>query len=184
MYQSMRDYVLDEKEMSSIEFDNLQKFYNNIMDKRIYDKQDFTQISKKYNKYNKLLTDEALYIRNLANLYLEESGLKQNVDIFMIEYWRHRLFNDEMKHIFPIHCDNDGLISGEVNTCIFYLRKDKLFTGGDLNIYSNSCFPKILEVIETTAMKILLFDGNIYHSVSKMKGIGIRDCIVVQFSKK
>ena len=143
-------------------------------------------ISKLYtSKSISKISDNDKYLANLANEYLENCGLKQNKNYFMIEYWRHRLFGENKSHTFSKHRDSFGALNDEVNTCIFYLRKDKTFIGGDLEIFGKGDLftTKVIQTIKPN-LNILCFDGDVYHKVTDFSGFGIRDCIVIQFGKR
>jgi Rps23 Pro-64 3,4-dihydroxylase Tpa1-like proline 4-hydroxylase len=86
--------------------------------------------------------------------------------------------------VFSKHLDNFGPILAPVNTCIFYLRKDKTFKGSNLEIYGlhGKLVRKPIHTFETDN-KIVLFEGAVVHKVLPYSGFGIRDCIVVMFSK-
>lgn len=181
-----KNIIFEELNYKDNEKSKLLDCFNDIIVKQKYDKQNYTQIKKIYtkNKQN-LLSQNEIYIRNLAYQYLESIGLKQKKEHFMIEYWRHRSFGDKnKKHIFANHRDSYGAMLGPVNTCIFYLRKDKTFINSNLQIFGKygRLVKNPIKTIETNN-KIVVFDGDIFHKVLPYSGFGIRDCIVVQFIK-
>ena len=178
-----RNFIMDESEYSGDEHARLSDIFNSIVGKPKYDKQNYTQITRQFTSESRL-NDNEIYIRDLAYRLLESVGLQQNKARFMIEYWRHRLFAENKSHIFSKHRDSFGPILAPVNTCIFYLRKDKTFKGSNLEIYGlhGKLVRKPIHTFETDN-KIVLFDGSAFHKVLPYSGFGIRDCIVVMFSK-
>ena len=170
------------------EYNNINKIFLEEIEYRKYDKQNYTQITKIYNSSRsiKKMKDGDRFISSLANKYLIECGLEQNTNSIAIEYWRHRLFGEKTSHTFSKHRDSFGILLDNVNTCIFYLRKDKTFNGGNLEIYGKGSYVNTNKILQTIIPNnnILCFDGDIYHKVSDFSGFGIRDCIVIQFSRK
>jgi hypothetical protein len=177
--------VVNELPYKDDEYIDLVNIFENVVNRSKYNKQNYTKISKIFGYFRKIQpTENEIYIRDLAYQYLESVGMKQNKHVFMVECWRHRLFGDKKTyHLFSIHRDSNGALIVPVNTCIFYLRKDKTFKGGDLEIWGKiRLVSKPLKTIEISN-KIVLFDGDILHKVLPFSGFGIRDCIVVQFAK-
>lgn len=179
-----KNCIMDEAEYNDDEHARLSKIFNSVVSKSKYDKQNYTQITHQFTSETKLKNDE-IYIRDLAYRYLESVGLHQNKQRFMIEYWRHRLFAENKTHIFSKHRDSYGPILAPVNTCIFYLRKDKTFKGSNLEMWGlyGRFIKKPIHTFETDN-KIVLFDGAVLHNVQPYSGFGIRDCIVVMFSRE
>ena len=178
-------YILEEYNYKDDEYKKIYDIFDSKIIKQKYDKENYTQITKVYNSRNiSKLNDDDKYIRDIANEYLENAGLQQNINHFMIEYWRYRLFGEKKSHTFDKHRDSFGALNDGVNTCIFYLRKDKTFRGGDLEIYDkgNIFTSKLIQTIKPNN-NILCFDGDVYHKVTDFEGFGIRDCIVVQICK-
>jgi len=181
-----QSYILEEYNYKDDEYKKIFDIHNTQIVKQKFDKENYTQITKVYNlRDNTKLSDDDKYIRDIANEYLESSGFTQNINYFVIEYWRYRLFGEKKIHTFGKHRDSFGVLNDGVNTCIFYLRKDKTFRGGDLEIYGkgNIFTTKLCKTIKPNN-NILCFDGDIYHKVTDFEGFGIRDCIVIQFGKK
>ncbi len=167
------------------ELERLRNIFNSTVINKKNDKQNITQITKKFNKKNILLPDEE-YIRNLAMEYLDCVGLHVNKNNFMIEYWRYRCFNDKLSSALPHHKDSYGQLLCPINTCIFYIRKDKTLNGGNLNIYSRigiKCLKPHRTIISSNN-NVVLLDGDLYHQITSFTGTGIRDIIVVQFEKE
>lgn len=179
------NFIMDEIEYEDNgEHAKLIDIFNNKITKSKYDKQNYTQITKIFTNKS-ILTDDDIYIRDTAYRYLESIGLQQKKNHFVIEFWRHRLFGENTKrHIFPKHRDSFGPILAPVNTCIFYLRKDKTFKGSDLEVYGlhRGIASKPIHTFKTNE-NIVLFDGSAFHKVTPYSGFGIRDCIVVMFAK-
>jgi len=99
--------------------------------------------------------------------------------VHLIECWRYRCFGQTLvKPSLSIHQDNDIHPTISVFTCIIYIRKDKTVRGGLLQFYDTSQ-KQIIHVFEPHERHILIFPGNLYHSVTPLHGFGIRDCIVV-----
>jgi hypothetical protein len=179
-------YILEEYNYKEDEYKKIYDIHNTQIVKQKFDKENYTQITKVYNSKNIIkITDDDKYIRDIANEYLEIAGLEQNINYFMIEFWRYRLFGEKKSHKFDKHRDSFGALNDSVNACIFYLRKDRTFRGGDLEIYGKgSVFTtKLCKTIKPND-NILCFDGDIYHKVTDFDGFGIRDCVVIQFGKK
>ena len=189
LHKKNADYIMRESLYENDELLQLSNYFNLEINHRVFDKDKYTQLQGIFNiksdKQQKV-DEHIIYIQQLANKYLEMAGLKQNTNHFMIEFWRYRISAERRRHIFSIHCDSWTDLGVPVNTCIFYLRKDKTFYGGDLQLNGkyfqfdnrNSC------VISTSPEKIIVFDGDTYHKVLPFSGFGIRDCIVVQFEKE
>jgi hypothetical protein len=168
------------------ELEHLRDIFNSTIVKKNNDKNNITQITKKFNKTSIIsINDE--YIRNLAIEYLKYIGLYVNENNFMIEYWRYRCFGDKLNSVLPRHKDSYGALLCPINTCIFYIRKDKTLKGGNLNIYDNSLFGYINKIPNKTIMSsnnnVVLMDGDLIHQITAFEGTGIRDIIVVQFEK-
>ncbi len=115
-------------------YDKLNNIFNEIINLRKFDKQNYTQIIKDFINTN-IISDDEMFIRDLADKYLSKIGLKQNKNYCMIEYLRHRLNCEKSRYPFTKHNDSFGYLNCNVNTCIFYIRKDKTFNGGDLDIF-------------------------------------------------
>ena len=179
-----RKCIMDEANYEDNEHTMLSEIFNSVVSKSKYDKQNYTKITHQFTSESKLKNDE-IYIRDLAYWHLESVGLHQNKQRFMIEYWRHRLFAENKTHIFSKHRDSYGPILAPVNTCIFYLRKDKTFKGSNLEMWGlhGRFIRKPIHTFETDN-KIVLFDGAVLHNVQPYSGFGIRDCIVVMFSRE
>ena len=179
-----RKFIMDEANYEDNEHTMLSEIFNSVVSKSKYDKQNYTKITHQFTSESKLKNDE-IYIRDLAYLHLESVGLHQNKQRFMIEYWRHRLFAENKTHIFSKHRDSYGPILAPVNTCIFYLRKDKTFKGSNLEMWGlhGRFIRKPIHTFETDN-KMVLFDGAVLHNVQPYSGFGIRDCIVVMFSRE
>ena len=179
-----RKCIMDEANYEDNEHTMLSEIFNSVVSKSKYDKQNYTKITHQFTSESKLKNDE-IYIRDLAYQHLESVGLHQNKQRFMIEYWRHRLFAENKTHIFSKHRDSYGPILAPVNTCIFYLRKDKTFKGSNLEMWGlhGRFIQKPIHTFETDN-KIVLFDGAVLHNVQPYSGFGIRDCIVVMFSRE
>jgi hypothetical protein len=178
-----------EYKTGAIEHSKLTEYFEKTITKKPkYAKQNYTKILKTYdNRDNKIsLTEQEEYIRNLAYDYLTSIGLNQNKNHFMIEYWRHRLSGETKKsHLLPTHRDSFGVILAPVNTCIFYLRRDPTFRGSQLQLWGlyGRFASRPLYTIEPDN-KVLMFDGGVFHKVLPFSGFGVRDCIVVQFSRE
>lgn len=114
-------------------------------------------------------------IQKLAyDLFLSKGmSVKNSGQIFISSY----NINNNIADPFDFHRD-DSLGQGNVETCIFYIKKNKHIQGGDLN-YINS--NKEIINIPINENDYLLFNGNIYHKPTEMSGIGLRNAIVLQF---
>jgi len=180
-----KNFILQEYGYKDDEYKKINEIFAREIENKKYDKQNYTQVSKIYTKKTiSTINDNDKYIAEIAPEYLENCGLKQNQNYFMIEFWRYRLFGENKEHKFSKHRDSFGALDDGVNTCIFYLRKDKTFKGGDLEIHGMGDIfrTRCLQTIKPN-INILCFDGDIYHKVTDFSGFGIRDCIVVQFGK-
>lgn len=174
-----------------LDLDSLLKL-RNIFESKVVnkkeDKNNVTQITKIYQNNKNLNNDDDLFIRDLAIQFLQNSNLDVNPDNYMIEYWRYRCFGDVLNSKLIRHTDSYGVLNCPINTCIFYIRKDKTLHGGNLNLYGygiNSYYlvNKPIKTIESNNNKVICMDGDIVHSISSFQGFGIRDAIVVQFEK-
>ena len=85
---------------------------------------------------------------------------------------------------FDWHCDDDGNLTKEFehgcNTIIFYIRKDPTLRNGNLEVMDPD-----LRCIDVTPLKntikMVAMSGTLEHCPQSIIGIGIRDCVVLQF---
>ena len=175
---------------TELDLDTLMKlrsiFESKVVNKK-EDKNNITQITNIYEN-DKKINDDDLFIRGLAIQFLQNSNLDVNPDNCMIEYWRYRCFGDVLNSKLIRHTDSYGVFNCPINTCIFYIRKDKTLQGGNLDLYgyginSYNFMNKPIKTIESNNNKVICMDGDIVHSISSFQGFGIRDAIVVQFEK-
>ena len=102
-------YILEEYNYKEDEYKKIFDIHNTQIVKQKFDKENYTQITKVYNSKNiTKITDDDKYIRDIANEYLEIAGLEQNINYFMIEFWRYRLFGEKKSHTFDKHRDSWG----------------------------------------------------------------------------
>ena len=100
------NFIMDEIDYSDDEHTKLSECFNSAVNHSKYDKQNYTQITRVYNK--KIPPPNEKYIIDIAYKYLESIGLKQNKNNCMVEYWRHRLFGEKRTHTFGTHCHRDS----------------------------------------------------------------------------
>lgn len=88
-------------------------------------------------------------------------------------------FEKKCRRTFNWHKDNEGVINFKVYTVIYYIRKDELIKGGNIEfIYGGK--NNVQQIDNGT---VLCFDGDLKHRPEICSGIGCRDSIVV-FVKK
>jgi hypothetical protein len=134
------------------------------------------------------------HIKTLASTLLTHSGFKINPDICKIEMYFYDIKEGEKgTTVFAPHMDDDSHRSITVETCIFYIQKDKTLIGGNLDYYIPNeqhklkWYNKIFEnygdkhELNTTTGTVALMSGNMYHCPQDYSGHGKRNCIVVQF---
>ena len=142
------------------------------------------------DKFNNLLCNskkkESLeYILNLSHSILEKSNIKNySKDIFIIEFQKRNSgfeLNEEKYNHFAWHKDDYGIISHNVYTVIFYIRKDITIKGGNL-LYKLQKKSDIMkkDIIERD---ILCFKGDIQHIPENVEEFGCRDIIVIFFKR-
>lgn len=79
--------ILEEYNYKDDEYKKIYDIFDSKIIKQKFDKENYTQITKVYNSINiSKLNDDDKYIRDIANEYLENAGLQQNINHFMIEY--------------------------------------------------------------------------------------------------
>jgi hypothetical protein len=127
-------------------------------------------------------------ISKLAITQLLETSIKllQNyhfkIDIhhFFIETHLYQVYNSCEEGPFALHQDDNGAISGKVDTIIWYLKKDKSIKGGDLLFSSTDCLEKTNRLPIQDNM-IVMFTGDLWHVPEQCSGTGTRQLVVVQF---
>ena len=112
------------------------------------------------------------------------------------EFWKYVL--DGERTVDSIHTDNDN--GDDIHTFILYTRKDTGINGGNLLFYKqeygksskrkNRTFTfyqkergEIESIVRTETGTIVCIDGNAYHRPEMMSGVGVRSCIVLQFTR-
>lgn len=99
----------------------------------------------------------------------------------VVEFWRYTCEHDKkVSSPLAIHQDDYGIVKYPVYTVIFYVRKDDGISGGELGVFVDT--PRCI-YIPTHANKAVLMPGNVWHVPMSCKGVGVRDCIVVQMRR-
>lgn len=103
-------------------------------------------------------------------------------------YIEYHGYTDGNSMPFEEHVDDYGAIDFNCNTIIFYLTNS--IQGGNLEILENISKIKheskfeSLNVYNTHPecgeIVIICLEGNVWHNITKMRSVGIRECIVVQ----
>ncbi len=117
-------------------------------------------------------------ISQSADLLLE-NGFKINKNIFHVDFHRYYINNEKYETDLTWHTDDKGATPYNVNTIIFYLRKDPTLKGGNLLYKKNSNIHKI----NINKNNILLMRGDLIHKPEDIDGYGRRESIVVQFER-
>lgn len=122
------------------------------------------------NKYFNFIVDKAYDILTSLDFKIDKTN-------GFVEIWRYYLTGKYIEPTLGLHEDDFGGLSSNVETCIFYLRKDKNIIGGNLKYILNE-EEKTLEIEDNM---IVAFSGNLMHKPEDLDGVGERICIVVQF---
>lgn len=127
-------------------------------------------------------TDIIQPILNKALCILREQNFKENIDYnpnqYHIEFQQRNCSNEKKlinKSWFDWHYDDYGAVSYKTYSIIFYIRKDKTVSGGNLEYKSNGKKHEFL----VSESKYIMFPGNLYHNPQPSSGFGCRDTIVV-----
>ena len=117
-------------------------------------------------------------ISKSADLLLE-NGFKINKNIFHVDFHRYFINNKKYETDLTWHTDDNGATPYNVNTIIFYLRKDSTLKGGNFLYKENTNIHKI----NISKNNILLMRGDLIHKPQDIDGYGRRESIVVQFER-
>ena len=126
-------------------------------------KEDLKDFDNLINRSYKLLTD---------------NGYKVNKEIFHIDLHIYNLNNNKIENEFAWH--EDDCNGEEVNTVIYYLKKDSSILNGNF-LYKNKNNKKC--ELDINNNMIVLLDGRIKHKPDDLEGKGSRKSIVVQFKR-
>jgi hypothetical protein len=135
------------------------------------------------------------FIKNYAYEILSSLGFYVDISKGMIEFWSYNVNGKKVNTPLDFHEDDYAVLGKQVDTVIFYTRKDNTLEGGDLEISENIkeyilfglinlYTTKKNKIIKITSNDILAFNGNLLHKPQDISGNGRRDCIVVQFESK
>lgn len=151
-----------------------------------------TKLAEQHNaeqtSYTPQYKDNIKEIIELATNYLTTKGydnfIEQTEYNSLVEIWKIKVKGDT-EHKLVEHCDDDGGISGKVNTLIIYPIFDETVEGGELVIMEYTVDQKIFEYNITPKPKngkicCVYMRGNVTHCIRKMSGSGIRCAIVIQ----
>ena len=75
------------------------------------------------------------------------------------------------------HAD-DSLGEGNVETCIFYIKKSDKIKGGNLCYINSNGEKKLIRIKEND---LLIFSGDIEHKPNLVTGVGERNAVILQF---
>lgn len=140
------------------------------------------------NKFIKTLNCQSTinslkFIFNLSYAVLEKSNIKNySKEIYLLEFQkRNSGFENKEYNYFRWHKDDYAVLSYNVYTIIFYIRKDNTLKGGNL-LYRFNYDSEIIskEIVERD---VLCFKGDILHCPESVDGFGCRDIIVIFFKR-
>ena len=157
-----KDYILDPSIINHL--------IKNTDKKRNKEEYDYTD---KYNPY-------LHFIRDITSGFLELNNFKHNKNKWYMDVIRYNLNND-IKGIdsgLAWHCENDNYPN--VITVLFYLRIDKGIYDGNLRYKDRFNTKHVLKLKSGTT---IIMDGNVPHKPQEPYGTGIRDLIIVSFTK-
>ena len=132
-------------------------------------------INSDFIKINSNITN---FINQSADLLLE-NGFKINKNNFHVDFHRYYINNEKYETDLTWHTDDKGATPYNVNTVIFYLRKDHSLKGGNLLYKENTNTRKI----NINKNNIVLMRGDLIHKPEDIDGYGRRESIVVQFER-
>ena len=156
------EYLIDPSIMNDIIEDK-----NIKLNKKLYDYTD------KINIYFKFIVD-------IASNLLELNNFNHNKNKWYIDVIRYKLNNDTngIKSGLAWHCENDNYPN--VITVLFYLRIDESIYNGNLRYKDRFNTKHVLKLKSGTT---IIMDGNVPHKPQEPYGTGIRDLIIVSFTK-
>ena len=102
-----------------------------------------------------------------------------NKNIFHVDFHRYFINNEKYETDLTWHTDDKGATPYNVNTVIFYLRKDPTLKGGNFLYKENTNIQKI----NISKNNILLMRGDLIHKPEDIDGYGRRESIAVQFER-
>ena len=109
---------------------------------------------------------------------VSENHFKIDPTNYHIEF--HKYFvNGRMTPFFDFHEDDGGAVSYGTVTCIYYLTKDNMINGGDLEFK----IIKNINKIDIESNMLVIFTGDLTHRATTMYGSGVRTSIVIQFER-
>jgi len=132
-----------------------------------------------YAEYHEVLNDieenilEKI-IKKTAN-FVQEKKFVINPSKYYVEFHEYHV-NGRLEPFFDFHKDDNGGVSFNTVTCIYYLVKDISIKGGDLEFEND-------RTIKIVSNMLVIFDGNLSHRPTIMNGKGLRKSIVIQFER-
>ena len=120
------------------------------------------------------------FIKDISSGFLTMNGHKHNPDIWYMDVIRYNLQDEEkrVKSGLAWHVENDNYPN--VITVLMYLRLDEGIKDGNLRYKDKKNIKRIIEICSGTTV---IMDGNVPHKPQDPYGTGLRDLIIVSFSK-
>jgi hypothetical protein len=109
---------------------------------------------------------------NAYNILSQYYSITKECKLF--ELYKYEL--DGERTISPVTIQNKD----NIHTFILYTRKDPGINGGNLIIYKGG---DIVSVVRPITGTIVCMDDSTYHRAEMMSGMGVKSCVVIQFSK-
>jgi hypothetical protein len=124
---------------------------------------------------------------DLAYKLLTDNGYQvekpQGIDNTHVEYHAYigTKATECIQSHFESHQDNQGATNYNVHTCIIYF-ENTFKRGGEL-IIQDGDEGKTIEEIDTRIWNVVLLDGETYHYIVPVNGVGNRRCLVIQMKQ-
>lgn len=144
--------------------------YNHLVDKYVVSESKVSS-HQVHSEYDTDIDPELIQLLNKSKDLLG-SAVVENPR-FMIEIWSYRPDGDYVESPLTMHQDDCGATEFKVETCIFYTKFDKELEGGGLHIRDTG-------IMNLREGDIVIIGGDVWHTPLDVKGVGVRNCIVVQ----
>ena len=107
-------------------------------------------------------------------------NINHNNNIWFIDIINYNIKNNiKQDSGLAMHCENDN--GYEVVTILYYLRKDNTIIDGNLSYLDKKNNKKKIIIDNKTT---IIMDGRIYHQPEITSGYGLRQVIIISFSRK
>lgn len=138
----------------------------------------YDPICKQYDQESNFNNDIVQKVCGYSADLFCKNYFRVNPARFLVEVHNFSLTGNEgtVKPAFDWHEDDQGGISFDVCTVIYYLRKDPTIEGGNLEFQD-------MPTVEIEAPMAVLFRGDMTHRAEAMYGYGERSSVVVQMER-